>query len=121
MIDACVDGAGCNTRRPWHCMVNTCMSWSQEDLQHPVTGLLTATTAKPEWLTLDSICRCHGNNSDDVSPLSSFGDLQNALCLVTDKKKNGSSSKGSYDENEASSAPTSSMTTTGSSSDSCGY
>jgi len=99
---------------------------TSQDLQHPSTGLLAAAAKPPSWLTLNSIHRCRGGSSSGVgggdtvvSPLSSFGDLQNALHLVTDKKKEeeekkGSSCKGSavvdHENEETSTAPSSGTT-----------
>lgn len=62
--------------------------------------------AKPKWLTLDSIRSC-----GVVSPLSSFGDLQNAvqsLQIHDDENKEGD------DTNETSTVPSSGMTSSSS-------
>lgn len=77
-----------------------------QDLCHPKTGLLPA---KPVWLTLNSIRQCSASNSNNnnVSPLSSFGDLQNALPENDDKKQ-------VEEENEASTEAPSCVTTSSS-------
>lgn len=75
---------------------------TSKDLQDPETGLLSA---KPKWLTLDSIS-CRSSNADVVSPLSSFVDLQNAIQVV---EKNVADKKGD-ETNEVSTVPSSSMT-----------
>lgn len=72
---------------------------TSQDLQHPTTGLLSA---KPVWLTLDSVRRKALGN--DVSPLSSFGDLQNAVQMIQ-------KTKDSVNDNEASTEPPSTAST----------
>jgi nicotinamidase-related amidase len=84
---------------------------TSRDLRHPRTGLLSA---RPVWLTLDSIVR--RSNGSDVSPLSSFGDLQNAVEAL-EKNDGGQEGSSAVHGNEASTAPPSSMTSSSECSD----